>query len=99
MLLMVAAIFAMCFAFFLQIPQESLVFKIYFSHLCNVKLNFENMIKQQGTEKPQAAEVKRTEEIVRKIVVRKPSSEEVYHVGLQAEKKDGTLKINLGDND
>ena len=57
------------------------------------------MIKQQGTETPQAAEVKRTEEVVRKIVVKKPGSEEVYHVGLHAEEKDGTLKINLGDND
>ena len=57
------------------------------------------MIKQQGTETPQAAEVKRTEEVVRKIVVKKPGSEEVYHVGLQAEEKDGTLKINFGDDD
>lgn len=57
------------------------------------------MIKQQGTETPQAAEVTRTEEVVRKIVVKRPGSEEVYHVGLQAEEQDGTLKINLGDND
>ena len=57
------------------------------------------MIKQQGTETPQAAEVTRTEEVVRKIVVKRPGSEEVYHVGLLAEEQDGTLKINLGDND
>lgn len=60
---------------------------------------FKYMIKQQGTETPQAAEVTRTEEVVRKIVVKRPGSEEVYHVGLQAEEQDGTLKINLGDND
>lgn len=58
-----------------------------------------NMVIQQGTETPQAAEVKRTEEVVRKIVVKKPGREEIYHVGLQAEEQDGTLKINLGDND
>ena len=58
------------------------------------------MIKQQGTETPQAAEVTRTEEVVRKIVVKRPGSEEVYHVGLMAEEQNGTLKINLGgDND
>ena len=57
------------------------------------------MVIQQGTETPQAAEVTRTEEVVRKIVVKRPGIEEVYHVGLQAEKKDDTLKINLGYND
>ncbi len=60
---------------------------------------FNDMVIQQGKETPKPAEVKRTEEIVRKIVVKKPGSEEVYHVGLQAEEKDGTLNINLGDND
>jgi hypothetical protein len=60
---------------------------------------FYDMVIQQGTKAPKPVEVKRTEEVVRKIVVKKPGSEEVYHVGLQAEEKDGTLKINLGDND
>lgn len=58
-----------------------------------------NMVIQQGTETPQAAEVTRTEEVVRKIVVKRPGNEEVYHIGLKAEEQDGTLKINLGDND
>ena len=57
------------------------------------------MVIQQGTETPQAAEVTRTEEVVRKIVMKRPGSEEVYHIGLKAEEQDGTLKINLGDND
>jgi hypothetical protein len=58
------------------------------------------MVIQQGIEAPKPAEVKRTEKIVRKIVVKKPGSEEVYHVGLEAEKiDDSLLRINFGDCD
>lgn len=58
------------------------------------------MVVQQGAETPKQAEVKRTENVVRKIVIKKPGSEEVYHVGLEAEKIDDSLiRINLGDND
>lgn len=58
-----------------------------------------NMVIQQGQTPPQVQQSEKSEEIVRKIVVKRPGREEVYHIGLKAEEQEGTLKINLGGDD
>lgn len=57
------------------------------------------MIVEQGQTPPEVQQSEKSEEIVRKIVVKRPGREEVYHIGLKADEQDGTIKINLGDDD
>lgn len=57
------------------------------------------MIVEQGQTPPEVQQSEKSEEIIRKIVVKRPGKEEVYQLGLKAEEQNGTLKINLGDND
>lgn len=56
-------------------------------------------IHQEGTSAPVAEEVKKSETIIRKIVVDVPGRHEVYHVGAKVDKVDDTLKVDLGNEE
>jgi hypothetical protein len=56
-------------------------------------------VHQEGTPAPKAAEVKKTEEVVRKIIIDQPGRKQVYHVGAEVTEQDGTLRVNLGDSE
>ncbi|MBQ3981148.1 MAG: hypothetical protein II631_03775 [Treponema sp.] len=56
-------------------------------------------IHQEGTAAPVAEEVKKTEEIVRKIVIDVPGRHQEYHVGLKAEADGDVLRMDLGNEE
>ena len=53
------------------------------------------VIYQQGTQVPKTEDVKKKEEVVRKIVIDVPGRRQEFHVGLKAEVENDKLNLKL----